>query len=443
MPLFEKNRALRRISSCAIPMAIPHRRLRHPWEGKNVFVSIKKRNGIIVPFRPDKITTAIARAGEATAEFDEEIAGRLTLRVLNLAQQALPGASLRSSRSRTSSRRCSSPRSSRHTAKAYIIYRDQHARIREIVSRADVDLIDQYLERADWQVNENSNMGYSLQGLNNYVSSEISKIYWLNKIYPPPIRLAHTEGDFHIHDLGILSVYCVGWDLEDLLLQGFKGAAGKGGKQAGEAPAQRPRPGRQLLLYSAGRGGRRAGFLTFRHAAGALHPLRRPGLRRGEAGPAGVRFQHQRAHPCRVPDALHQHHPGPQGPAHMFRDKPVISGREYLDETYCRVPGGNGRLQPRLPGGALRGRRQGPRVHLPHPTYNITKDFPWDDPRAGYPLAGDGALRHSLFLQLRELGHVPRGHPLHVLPAAAGPPRAAAEQRPWRNEAAAFSARTR
>ena len=115
----------------------------------------------------------------------------------------------------------------KRTAKAYIIYRDQHARIREIVSKADVDLIDRYLERADWQVNENSNMAYSLQGLNNYVSSEVSKVYWLNKIYPPEVRQAHTDGDFHIHDLGILSVYCVGWDLEDLLLQGFKGAAGK------------------------------------------------------------------------------------------------------------------------------------------------------------------------------------------------------------------------
>ncbi len=73
----------------------------------------------------------------------------------------------------------------KQTAKAYIIYRDQHARIREIVSQADVDLIDRYLERADWQVNENTNMAYSLQGLNNYVSSEVSKVYWLNKIYPP------------------------------------------------------------------------------------------------------------------------------------------------------------------------------------------------------------------------------------------------------------------
>ena len=67
------------------------------------------------------------------------------------------------------------------TAKAYIIYRDQHQKLREIAASAHVDLIDQYLLKLDWRVNENSNMGYSLQGLNNYISSEVSKTYWLNK----------------------------------------------------------------------------------------------------------------------------------------------------------------------------------------------------------------------------------------------------------------------
>ncbi|HTO21115.1 MAG TPA: anaerobic ribonucleoside-triphosphate reductase, partial [Spirochaetia bacterium] len=192
-----------------------------------MFVSIKKRNGTVVPFRPDKITTAIARAGKATGEFDEDAADRLTLRVLALAQQALPGGVPSVEQIQDVVEEVLLTSQFRATAKAYIIYREQHARIREIVSRADVDLVDRYLDRADWQVNENSNMAYSLQGLNNYVSSEVSKIYWLNKIYPPQIRLAHTDGDFHIHDLGILSVYCVGWDLEDLLLQGFTGAPGK------------------------------------------------------------------------------------------------------------------------------------------------------------------------------------------------------------------------
>jgi len=115
----------------------------------------------------------------------------------------------------------------RRTAKAYIIYRDQHARFREITNKMEVDLVDQYLKKIDWKIHENSNMDYSLQGLNNYISSEVSKVYWLNEIYSPEIRKAHIEGDFHIHDLSLLSVYCVGWDLYDLLLEGFKGVSGK------------------------------------------------------------------------------------------------------------------------------------------------------------------------------------------------------------------------
>jgi len=97
------------------------------------------------------------------------------------------------------------------TAKAYIIYREQHAQIRRITTKANVDLVEHYIEKLDWKIKENSNMCYSLQGLNNYISSDITAEYWLNSIYPPEIRDAHTRGDFHIHDLSLLSVYCVGW----------------------------------------------------------------------------------------------------------------------------------------------------------------------------------------------------------------------------------------
>jgi len=89
------------------------------------------------------------------------------------------------------------------------------------------DLIREYLDRSDWRVNENSNMSYSLQGLNYYLYSTLIAKYWLESIYPKDIARAHQEGDFHIHDLGSLSVYCVGWDLEDLLIRGFGGVEGK------------------------------------------------------------------------------------------------------------------------------------------------------------------------------------------------------------------------
>ena len=192
-----------------------------------MFEKIKKRDGRIVKFDAEKITTAIAKAGAATGEFDRKIAQKLTLKVLNLAQQAITHKipTVEEIQDVVEEVLLSSPYTK--TAKAYIIYRDQHAKIREISDKAKVDLVDQYLEKIDWQVNENSNMTFSLQGLNNYISSEISKVYWLNKLYPPELRRAHINGDFHIHDLNILSVYCVGWDLLDLLKEGFKGVPGK------------------------------------------------------------------------------------------------------------------------------------------------------------------------------------------------------------------------
>ena len=90
-----------------------------------------------------------------------------------------------------------------------------------------IDLIENYIQKLDWKVRENSNMSYSLQGLNNFISSDVTSQYWLNRIYPTEIRHAHENGDIHIHDLSMLSAYCVGWDLKELLKQGSKGVGGR------------------------------------------------------------------------------------------------------------------------------------------------------------------------------------------------------------------------
>jgi anaerobic ribonucleoside-triphosphate reductase len=192
-----------------------------------MFTDIEKRDGTVVPFEANKITSAIAKAGKATGEFDESVARRLTIRALNLAQQVFGDKTPSVEEIQDIVEEILLSSTYRKTAKAYILYREQHARIRDIANKATVDLVDQYLNKTDWRVNENSNMAFSLQGLNNYVSSEVSKVYWLSEIYSPEIRQAHIHGDFHIHDLNILSVYCVGWDLYDLLAEGFRGVWGK------------------------------------------------------------------------------------------------------------------------------------------------------------------------------------------------------------------------
>jgi anaerobic ribonucleoside-triphosphate reductase len=192
-----------------------------------MFKKVVKRDGRLVDFHLEKITNAILKAGEATGEFGREAAEKLAKRAVERIesldhttpptveeiQDCVENTLLFSQYKRT--------------AKAYIIYREQHARLREITAKSEIDLIDQYLDQMDWRVKENSNMGYSLQGLNNYMAGKISSTYWLRKIYPEKIGKAHESGDIHIHDLSNISVYCVGWDLFDLLQTGFKGVPGK------------------------------------------------------------------------------------------------------------------------------------------------------------------------------------------------------------------------
>lgn len=192
-----------------------------------LFENIIKRDGSKERFDMRKVVNAIERAGEAAGEFGIDVAEKLADKVINVASQFTieDSPSVEMIQDIVEEVLISSPY--KKAAKAFILYRDEHARIREITSKFNVNLVDQYINNVDWQVKENSNMGFSLQGLNNYLSSEVSKIYWLNKIYTNSIKEAHLNGDFHIHDLGILSAYCVGWDLHDLLLTGFKGVRGK------------------------------------------------------------------------------------------------------------------------------------------------------------------------------------------------------------------------
>jgi len=185
-----------------------------------------KRDGRKVQFEPRKITNAIFKAFSATGEGTLEDAKRLSRNVAKQIERKKLTPSVEEIQDRVE---LSLMRDGKYrTAKAYILYREQHKNIREIRGlMSDTTVVDDYLDRNDWMVKENSNMTFSLQGLNNYLSSKIVSNYWLRKLYPPEIRDAHISGDFHIHDLQQLSVYCVGWDLNDLLMSGFTGVPSK------------------------------------------------------------------------------------------------------------------------------------------------------------------------------------------------------------------------
>jgi ribonucleoside-triphosphate reductase len=344
-----------------------------------MFTQIEKRDGSLVKFEAKKIESAICKAGQATGEFGYEVAKRFTIKVLNLAEAMLKDKvpTVEEIQDIVEEVLLSSPY--RRTAKAYIIYRDQHARIREVAARAQVGLVDQYLSQLDWQVNENSNMSYSLQGLNNYLSSELSKVYWLNKIYPPEIREYHISGDFHIHDLNILSVYCVGWDLYDLLLEGFKGASGK----AESKPARHFRTALgQMVNFFYTLQGESAGAQAFANFDTLLSPfIRFDGLRYKEVKQALQEFVFNLNVPTRV---------GFQTPftnvtldltvpAHLS-NQPVVVGGELKAEQYKDFSDELKLFNRAFLEVMLEGDAKGRVFTFPIPTYNVTKDFSWEDP---------------------------------------------------------------
>lgn len=192
-----------------------------------MYTKIRKRDGKLVNFDLDKIVNAISKAGQASGEFDVEAAKKLAEKVIKLAPDRIRRKIPTVEEVQDVVEEVLLGSKYRNTAKSFIIYREKHAEMRELIEAQKVEMMDQYLNNIDWQVKENSNMAYSLQGLNNYIASEVSKSYWLNKIYNEDIKKANSEGDLHIHDLNILSTYCVGWDLQDLLTEGFRGANGK------------------------------------------------------------------------------------------------------------------------------------------------------------------------------------------------------------------------
>jgi len=191
---------------------------------------IKKRDGRIVDFEPNKITEAIWKAAQAVGGKDKELSKKLSAQVVEILEKKYDGINREPTVEEIQDivEKVLIENGHAKTAKAYILYRQQHKELRELRRMVgDLSVVDKYLDEKDWRVRENSNMTYSLQGLNFHISSKIISNYWLNKIYPPEIRQAYNSGDFHIHDLGIFGAYCVGWDLQDLLLSGFKGVSGK------------------------------------------------------------------------------------------------------------------------------------------------------------------------------------------------------------------------
>ncbi|MBN2480071.1 MAG: ribonucleoside triphosphate reductase [Parachlamydiales bacterium] len=343
------------------------------------FKKIVKRNGRVVDFDANKIINALIKAGKASKEFDESIAKTLAIKVLQLSQQLFQEVpNVEDIQDVVEQVLLNSP--FKKTAKAYVIYREQHAKIREIANKAGVDLIDQYLEKLDWQVKENSNMSFSLQGLHNYIASETNKIYWLNKLYPPNIKRAHTEGSFHIHDLGVLASYCVGWDLKDLLTVGFQGVEGK----VQSAPPKHFRAALgQIVNFFYTMQGEAAGAQAFSNFDTLLAPyIRNDNLNYPQVKQAMQEFIFNVNVPTRV---------GFQTPftnitldlnvASIYAEENVIIGGQPQKEKYKDFQEEMDMINKAFLEVMMDGDAKGRIFTFPIPTYNITKDFDFENPK--------------------------------------------------------------
>jgi ribonucleoside-triphosphate reductase len=344
-----------------------------------MFEKVKKRDGRLDDFDPAKITSAITKAGKATGEFGERDARKMMLRVLTLGHELRLGHEPEVEEIQDIVERVLLDSPYQKTAKAYILYREQHAQMRAIVSKASVDLVEHYIEKLDWKVNENSNMCYSLQGLNNYISSDITSEYWLNQIYPPEIRDAHRRGDIHIHDLSLLSVYCVGWDLKDLLRQGFRGVEGK----VESAPPRHLRSALgQIVNFFYTLQGEAAGAQAISNFDTLLAPfVRYDGLSERDVRQAFQEFVFNINIPTRV---------GFQTPftnitldisvPSTLKDLPVIVGGQEQKEKYGAFQNEMDIINKAFADVMMAGDAKGRVFTFPIPTYNITSDFDWDNP---------------------------------------------------------------
>lgn len=193
-------------------------------------ISVVKRDGEIAEFSLNKITEAIKKAFRATGkEYNNEILELLSLRVTSDFQSKLENGNISVEQIQDSVEHVLEQTGYTDVAKAYILYRKQREKIRNMKNTIldYKDVVNSYVKVEDWRVKENSTVTYSVGGLILSNSGAITANYWLSEIYDQEIAQAHRNADIHIHDLSMLTGYCAGWSLKQLLLEGLGGIPGK------------------------------------------------------------------------------------------------------------------------------------------------------------------------------------------------------------------------
>jgi len=365
-----------------MPFFVPSIIMEAELKIKNNIDKIRKRDGRVVDFEQEKITEAIHKAVVATNQGDGEVSRKVSEKVISLLNRRFKKGEVPNvEQVQDIVEEALILEDLVETAKAYILYREQRRAIREASKAADdsSEKVDSYLKELDWQVKENANMTFSLQGLNQYVGSYISKKYWLNKIYPKEIRDAAVNEDFHIHNLELLAPYCAGWDLYDFLIKGFGGVMGK-------IECRPPKHFRtalgQLVNVLFTLQGETAGANAISNFDTLLAPfIRYDNLSYSQVKQAMQEFLYN----CMVPTRVGFQTPfinvslDIKPPAFLAK-QPVIIAGEPQNETY-------GEFQPEMDmfikafyEGLMEGDASGRPFTFPIPTVSITKDFEWDNP---------------------------------------------------------------
>lgn len=343
---------------------------------------IIKRDGRKDTFNQEKITHAITKAFKACGIYNEDEVQRLSDRVVSYLDLFYKqGGQPHVEMVQDLVEKILMEEGYTKVARDYILYREQHAKIRETKSLFSnaVQMVDDYLSQLDWRVNENSNMGYSLQGLHNHISSNISAHYWLHEIYPANIRESHLNGDFHIHDLSHLSVYCCGWDLKQLLEEGFGGVKTK----IESAPPKHFRTALgQIVNFFYTLQGEAAGAQAFANFDTYLAPfVYYDNLTYKDVKQGIQEFVFNMNVPTRVgfqtPFTNITFDLKPSG---LLKDDPVIIGGQKMEKTYGEFQKEMDWINRAFAEVMLEGDASGRVFSFPIPTYNITSDFDWSNP---------------------------------------------------------------
>ncbi|MDD2444995.1 MAG: ribonucleoside triphosphate reductase [Candidatus Nanoarchaeia archaeon] len=345
-----------------------------------MITKIRKRDGDVVVFDENKINYAIWKAVKAVGGKDKDKSdslAKLVVKKLNekFVDNLIP--SVEDIQDMVESTLIKEGHD--QVAKAYILYRKSREELRDIKGLFDtIEAVEDYIGLNDWMVKENSNMDYSLQGLNNYISTKIITNYWMRRIYPEAIRKVHESGDLHIHDLGTLGAYCVGWDLKDLLTVGFKGVKGK----VESKPAKHLRTAlMQMVNFFYTLQGETAGAQAFSNFDTLLAPfVRYDNLNYKQVKQCMQEFIFNLAVPTRV---------GFQTPftnitmdlfvPEYMKEEYVVIGGQIQNEKYKDFEKEMSWINRAFAECMLEGDASGRVFTFPIPTYNITKDFDWDN----------------------------------------------------------------